>query len=140
MPILQANCQNCHRPGEVAPMSLITYEQARPFARAIKNAIQTKKMPPWFADPAFGHFSNERRLSGRDIETITAWVESIGSDAIDPAAFDAAEIGRNPFFCPDAAAAKRWEKIVDDARLAGSSVGAVVECVASGVPAGWGAC
>ncbi len=75
LPILQANCQNCHRPGEVAPMSLISYEQARPFARAIKNAIQTKKMPPWFADPAFGHFSNERRLGSRDIETITAWVD-----------------------------------------------------------------
>ena len=60
-------------------------------------------------------------------------------DAIDPVAFDADEIGRNPFFCPDAAAAARWERIVDEARRAGSSVGAVVECVATGVPAGWGA-
>jgi chorismate synthase len=50
-----------------------------------------------------------------------------------------AEIGNNPFFCPDAAAAVRWEKIVDEARLAGSSIGAVVECEATGVPAGWGA-
>ena len=70
---------------------------------------------------------------------IIGYVSEIGGDAIDPANFDAAEIGNNPFFCPDAAAAKRWEKIVDDARLAGSSVGAVVECVATGVPAGWGA-
>ncbi len=71
--------------------------------------------------------------------TILAYVSEIGGDAIDMANFDVAEIANNPFFCPDAKAAKRWEKIVDDARLAGSSVGAVVECVATGVPAGWGA-
>ncbi len=70
---------------------------------------------------------------------IIGYVAEIGGDAIDRANFEAAEIGNNPFFCPDAAAAKRWEKIVDDARRAGSSVGAVVECVATGVPAGWGA-
>ncbi|WP_292961489.1 chorismate synthase [Novosphingobium sp. UBA1939] len=70
---------------------------------------------------------------------ITGWVSEIGGDAIDPARFDAAEIGRNPFFCPDAEAAARWEKRVDEARKAGSSLGAVVECVATGVPAGWGA-
>jgi chorismate synthase len=71
--------------------------------------------------------------------SITAWVSEIGGDAIDPDNFDVAEIGNNPFFCPDAAAAVRWEKIVDEARLAGSSIGAVVECEATGVPAGWGA-
>ncbi len=70
---------------------------------------------------------------------ILGYVSEIGGDAIDMANFDAGEIAGNPFFCPDAAAAKRWEKIVDEARLAGSSVGAVVECVATGVPAGWGA-
>ncbi|MFM5947730.1 MAG: chorismate synthase [Novosphingobium sp.] len=70
---------------------------------------------------------------------ILGYVSEIGGDAIDPANFDADEIAHNPFFCPDATAATRWEKIVDDARLAGSSVGAVVECVAIGVPAGWGA-
>ena len=69
---------------------------------------------------------------------ILGWVSAIGGDAIDPANFDAAEITRNPFFCPDAAAAARWEKLVDDARKAGSSLGAVVECTATGVPAGWG--
>ena len=71
--------------------------------------------------------------------TILAYVCEIGGDAIDPAAFDAAEITRNPFFCPDPAAAARWEAKVDAARKAGSSLGAVVECVATGVPAGWGA-
>ncbi len=71
--------------------------------------------------------------------SILAYVAEIGGDAIDPAQFDAAEIGNNPFWCPDAAAAMRWEALVDDARKAGSSLGAVVECVATGVPAGWGA-
>lgn len=70
---------------------------------------------------------------------IRAWVEAIGGDAIDPARFDAAEIDRNPFFCPDADAAARWEVTVDAARRAGSSLGAVVACEATGVPAGWGA-
>ena len=71
--------------------------------------------------------------------SILAYVAEIGGDPVDPARFDENEIGRNPFFCPDAAAAKRWETLVDDARLAGSSLGAVIECVATGVPAGWGA-
>jgi chorismate synthase len=70
---------------------------------------------------------------------ILGYVTEIGGDAIDPGNFDAAQIAANPFFCPDAAAAGRWAKLVDDARLAGSSLGAVVECVATGVPAGWGA-
>ena len=70
---------------------------------------------------------------------VIGWVAEIGGDAIDPANFDANQIGRNPFFCPDPVAAVRWEKLVDEARLAGSSLGAVVECVATGVPAGWGA-
>jgi len=71
--------------------------------------------------------------------SILAYVTEIGGDSIDRMNFDAAEITNNPFFCPDAAAAKRWETLVDDARKAGSSLGAVVECVATGVPAGWGA-
>ncbi|HVR90722.1 MAG TPA: chorismate synthase [Novosphingobium sp.] len=71
--------------------------------------------------------------------TIIAYVAEIGGDVIDPENFDTAEITNNPFFCPDAAAAARWEKLVDAARLAGSSLGAVVECVATGVLAGWGA-
>ncbi|WP_339501090.1 chorismate synthase, partial [Pseudomonas canadensis] len=70
---------------------------------------------------------------------IIAWVEAIGGDSIDPANFDSAEIGRNPFFCPDRHAAARWEGLVDTARKAGSSLGAVVACAATGVPAGWGA-
>ncbi|MEI9852848.1 MAG: chorismate synthase [Sphingomonas sp.] len=71
--------------------------------------------------------------------TIRAWVEAIGGDVVDPARFDADEIDRNPFFCPDAAAAARWEALVDGARKAGSSLGAVIACEATGVPPGWGA-
>ncbi len=71
--------------------------------------------------------------------TITGWVEAIGGDAIDPAQFDAGEITNNPFFGPDPQAAIRWEAAVDAARKAGSSLGAVVVCEATGVPAGWGA-
>ncbi|MEH3100014.1 chorismate synthase [Sphingomonas adhaesiva] len=70
---------------------------------------------------------------------VRAWVEAIGGDAIDPAAFDDAQIDANPFFCPDAAAAARWEAKVDAARKAGSSLGAVIACEATGVAAGWGA-
>ena len=78
------------------------------------------------------------RLVIPDVD-IFAYVSEIGGDAIDYARFDASEIDNNPFFCPDPEAAKRWETLVDDARKDGSSLGAVVECVASGVPAGWGA-
>ena len=70
---------------------------------------------------------------------IRAYLVELGGDAIDRSAFDDAAIDENPFFCPDRAAAARWEKIVDEARKAGSSVGAIVECVADGMPAGWGA-
>ncbi|WP_137681610.1 chorismate synthase [Aurantiacibacter suaedae] len=70
---------------------------------------------------------------------IAAYLCEIGGDAIDRENIDSDEIANNPFFCPDPEAAKRWEVLVDDARKAGSSLGAVVECVALGVPAGWGA-
>jgi len=71
--------------------------------------------------------------------SILAYVVEIGGDSIDRDNFEIAQIGKNPFWCPDEAAAGRWEKLVDEARLAGSSLGAVVECVATGVPPGWGA-
>ena len=76
LPILQVNCQQCHRPGEIAPMSLLTYNEARPWAKAIKAAVVSQKMPPWFADPNVGHFANDRRLSEEQIKTVAAWVDS----------------------------------------------------------------
>ena len=83
LPILQNNCQNCHRPGEIGPMAFLTYEGTRPWAKAIREAVVTKKMPPWFADPRFGHFENERRLNDSDIKKITDWVDA-GSPEGDP--------------------------------------------------------
>ncbi len=70
---------------------------------------------------------------------LTAYVAEIGGDPINRDNFEYDQIDKNPFFCPDEVAAARWEKLVDDARKAGSSLGAVIECVATGVPAGWGA-
>src|SRR6476646_189854 len=75
-PILQARCQTCHRSGEAAPFSLLTYEQARPWAKAIKSAVLQKKMPPWFADPAFGKFSNTPLLAQKDVDALVAWVDA----------------------------------------------------------------
>ena len=73
-PILFKNCTHCHRPGEVAPMSLLTYKDARPWAKAIQAAVLTGVMPPWHADPAHGDFANDRRLSEGDKNAIAAWV------------------------------------------------------------------
>src|SRR5579862_9009521 len=75
LPILQKNCQNCHRPGEAAPMSLLDYNSTRPYAKAIKSAVLSKQMPPWFADPHYGKFANDRRLSDGDVKTLVAWVD-----------------------------------------------------------------
>jgi Copper type II ascorbate-dependent monooxygenase, C-terminal domain len=76
LPILQKNCQGCHRPGQVAPMSFLTYEAARPWAKAMKVAVATRKMPPWFADPQFNHFANDRSLRQSDIDTIAKWADA----------------------------------------------------------------
>jgi hypothetical protein len=82
-PILAKNCQGCHRPGEAAPMSLLTYQQARPYAKAIKEAVLLKKMPPWFADPHYGKFRNDRTMSQKDIDTLVSWVNA-GAPEGDP--------------------------------------------------------
>ena len=74
-PILQQHCQACHRPGEAGPFSLLTYQQARPWAKAIKEAVLLKKMPPWFADPHYGKFSNDRSLAQSDVDTLVAWAD-----------------------------------------------------------------
>src|SRR6187200_1459108 len=76
LPILQKNCQSCHRPGEIAPMSFLTYRDTRPWARAMKTAVSSRQMPPWFADPAYGHFANDKRLSDAAISTIAAWADA----------------------------------------------------------------
>ncbi|PYR47083.1 MAG: thiol-disulfide isomerase [Acidobacteria bacterium] len=74
-PILYRNCVECHRPTMFAPMSLVTYEEARPWARAIKQRVAKREMPPWSADNPAGAFKNDPRLPQKDIDTIVAWVD-----------------------------------------------------------------
>jgi hypothetical protein len=77
-PILQAKCQDCHRPGSMAPMSLLTYQDVRPWAKAIKDRVSTRQMPPWHIDPNVGvqKFKNDMSLSGDQIDTIVRWVDA----------------------------------------------------------------
>src|SRR5262245_31827635 len=75
LPVLQKNCQTCHRDGGVAPMSFTSFESTRPWAKAIKAAVINKKMPPWFADPHVGEFRNAPQLTQADINTLTAWAD-----------------------------------------------------------------
>ena len=85
-PIFQQKCQACHRPGYIAPMSLVTYEEARPWARSIKNRVASRQMPPWHIDKAVGiqEFKNDRSLSDEQIETVVRWVDA-GAPRGDPA-------------------------------------------------------
>lgn len=84
-PIFQAKCQGCHRVGEMAPMSLVTYEETRPWARAIRQRVVTRQMPPWHLDKTVGiqHYANDFSLSDAEIETIVRWVDA-GAPQGDP--------------------------------------------------------
>jgi peroxiredoxin len=74
-PVLQAKCQNCHRPGQVAPFSLLTYKDAKRWAGSILEVVDDRRMPPWHADPRYGHFANDRRLTAKERATLLAWVD-----------------------------------------------------------------
>src|SRR5438105_10405088 len=74
-PILYKSCVECHRPTMFAPMSLLTFDDARPYARSIKQRVVSRVMPPWGADSPHGLFKNDPRLSEKEIETIVAWVD-----------------------------------------------------------------
>src|SRR6187399_3731968 len=76
-PILQAKCQACHQPNSIAPMSLITYQDARPWARSIRERVSTRQMPPWHIDPSVGvhKFKNDMSLTSQQIDTIVRWVD-----------------------------------------------------------------
>jgi hypothetical protein len=74
-PIFYNKCAECHRAGEIAPFSLMSYKESRPWARSIKEKVASKEMPPWHADPNHGAFANDRRLSPQEIETVVAWVD-----------------------------------------------------------------
>lgn len=75
-PILYKNCAECHRPGEIGPMSLLSYQEARPWAKSIREQVVKRTMPPWTADPKVGQWANDPRLSQQEIDTIVAWVEA----------------------------------------------------------------
>jgi hypothetical protein len=70
VPILYKNCVVCHRPNDIAPMSLVTYKDARPWAASIREAVLKRTMPPWHADPHTGEYMNDPRLSKEDIATV----------------------------------------------------------------------
>jgi hypothetical protein len=74
-PIFFKSCVECHRAGEIAPMSLMSYKDARPWARSIKEKVASREMPPWHADPNHGEYSNDRRLSQTDVDKIVSWVD-----------------------------------------------------------------
>src|SRR5258705_10784492 len=76
-PILQRSCQHCHRPESIAPMSFLTYEDVRPWARSIKTKTSAREMPPWFIDRGVGisKFKDDPSLSDTDIQTIAAWAD-----------------------------------------------------------------
>ena len=82
-PILYKNCTTCHRPGEIAPMSLLTFRDTRPWVKSIGTQVQKGTMPPWHADPAYGEFVNDRRLSASEKDTILRWVNA-GAPEGDP--------------------------------------------------------
>ncbi len=88
-PIFFKNCAECHRPGEIAPMSLMNYKEVRPWAKAIREKVVSREMPPWHADPAHGQWSNDKRLSQKDIDAVTAWIDA-GVPEGDPKAMPAA--------------------------------------------------
>lgn len=83
LPILQKNCQGCHRPGEAAPMSFLTYREVRPWAKAIRESVLSRRMPPWFADPGVGKFRNDRSLAQHEIDTLVGWINA-GAPEGDP--------------------------------------------------------
>src|SRR2546426_9095053 len=102
VPIFQNNCQVCHRPGSIAPMSLLTYQDVRPWARSIKQKVLAREMPPWFIDKNVGvqHFSNDRSLSDNEIATIVKWVDTgapQGNPADTPPAREFADLNRWQF-------------------------------------------
>ncbi len=82
-PIFFRNCAECHRPGEAAPMSLLSFKDARPWAKSIREKVVKREMPPWHADPHFGEFSNDRRLTPAQVDTIMRWVDG-GAKEGDP--------------------------------------------------------
>ncbi|MFN7916556.1 MAG: cytochrome c [Vicinamibacterales bacterium] len=98
-PILQAKCQSCHEPGSIGPMSLVTYQDARPWARSIKQRVESRQMPPWHIDRSVGvkHFKNDMSLSDAQVATIVAWVDG-GAVEGNPADFKAKPVNKTLYW------------------------------------------
>ena len=74
-PILYKNCIGCHRPGEIAPMSLMTYKEVRPWAKAIREKVATREMPPWHLDSQYGKWENDRRMTQKEVDAVVTWID-----------------------------------------------------------------
>jgi hypothetical protein len=101
LPILQQHCQSCHRKGEIGAMELMTFDEVRPWAKAIRQSVTLRKMPPWFADPHFGEFSNDPSLTAAEVSTVQAWVDSgshpgLKTEAPPPVKFPEGRVLANP--------------------------------------------
>ena len=90
--ILYNNCAECHKPDDIAPMSLLSYKEVRPWARSIREKVVNREMPPWSPDPAYGEFTNDHRLTQKDVDTITAWVDQGAKEG------DAKDLPKAPAF------------------------------------------
>jgi hypothetical protein len=98
-PILQAKCQSCHEPGSIGPMSLVNYQDARPWARSIKQRVESRQMPPWHIDRSVGitKFKNDMSLSDAQVATIVAWVDG-GALEGDKADFKAKPVNKELYW------------------------------------------
>ncbi|MEK7833251.1 MAG: cytochrome c, partial [Acidobacteriota bacterium] len=81
-PIFYKSCAECHRPGEGAPFSVLSFKDVRPWAKSIKEKVALKTMPPWHADPHYGVWDNDRRMTQAEIDAIVAWVDAKGQKAM----------------------------------------------------------
>ena len=98
-PILQSRCQSCHEPGSIGPMSLVTYQDARPWARSIKQRVESRQMPPWHIDRSVGvnKFKNDMSLSDEQVATVVAWVDG-GALEGNPADFKARPVAKELYW------------------------------------------
>jgi len=101
-PIFQSKCQNCHEPGSIGPMSLVTYQDARPWARSIKARVEARQMPPWHIDRSVGvtHFKNDMSLSDEQVATVVAWVDG-GAVEGNPSDFKAKPVAKEMFWAAE---------------------------------------
>jgi hypothetical protein len=97
LPILRDRCQSCHTVGDIGPMPLSSYAEVRPWAAAIREAVKLRKMPPWFADPAHGHFANDPRLSDDEVALIEAWVRAGAPEGPQPKTTETRHLGKPAF-------------------------------------------